>query len=307
MNLNGALEFTPDSESACLGLTVDLQARHQASGGPERRHGRRLLRGKFLRRKRRRSRASTCVDNARLLSAVEENALAERIKTGDLAAEQNLITANLRLVFIAVNDYMQCGVPADDLIQEGNLGLMRAARHFDPSTHTTRFATYAIYWIRCFIVRALASNRSLIHHPEQTRQAVCQSLGELTLAEGPAADHDLVKNEDRALVCAALLRLSPFEAWVISERFGLGEPPGRGTRLAAGRSDPASETEDPTNPGDPTGADDDGGRPSRSYFDRSYSDMGRECGLSVFRLRQVERTALDKLRAALAERVPEGP
>ena len=79
---------------------------------------------------------------------------------------QQLITANLGLVLRAVSDYKQCGVPLDDLIQEGNLGLIRAARHFDPSTHTARFATYATYWIRCFIVRALASNGSLIQRPE---------------------------------------------------------------------------------------------------------------------------------------------
>ena len=62
----------------------------------------------------------------------------------------------------------------------------------------------------------------------QNERGICQSLDDLTLADGPAPDQDLVNNEDRALVCAALRRLSPFEAWVICERFGLGEPAGRG-------------------------------------------------------------------------------
>src|SRR6202020_2487303 len=82
--------------------------------------------------------------------------------------QKELSTAKLRLVFLAVSDYKRCGVPLDDLIQEGNLGLIRAARHFDPSTHAARFATYATYWIRCFIVRALASHGSLVQLPEES-------------------------------------------------------------------------------------------------------------------------------------------
>ncbi len=294
------------------------------------------------------------------LSASEERALAERVKTGDVDAEQQLITANLGLVFLAVSDYKRCGVPLDDLIQEGNLGLIRAARHFDPSTHTARFATYATYWIRCFIVRALASNCALIQRPEksqlvllqyrkavdelrargaassgepgskspsldevagylgvpphrleearltQNEQGVCESLAELTLADGPAPEQDVVTNEDRTIVCAALRRLSPFEAWVICERFGLGEPAGRGMPGTSPRRDPVPETQRSAILAGPSEATPvSGTRASESYFQRSYIDMRRDCGLSVFRLRQVEKTALDKLRGLLGHRIAE--
>ena len=233
--------------------------------------------------------------------SARKSALAERIKTGDVDAEQKLVTANLLLVLKAVNDYTRRGVSDDDLIQEGNLGLIRAARHFDPMAHSSRFATYATYWIRCFMVRALATN-NLSNEP-----TVCQNLGDLTEAECPATDIDCVRNEDRAPACAAIRRLSPFEAWVISERFGLGEPPGRAIRLAARPCEPAHEAENLANLTDPSGAASiDTGRGSESYFQRSYIEMGRECGLSAFRLHQVEKTALDKLRRALAERAPEG-
>jgi RNA polymerase sigma factor (sigma-70 family) len=257
-----------------------------------------------------------------------------------------------------VRDYKHCGVPLDDLIQEGNLGLIRAARHFDPSAHTARFATYATYWIRCFIVRALASNGSLIQRPEhahllrlqyreavgelrargtaasgassskspsldevarylgipahrleearmaQNEQGLCQSLADLTLADGATPDQGLVTNEDRALVCAALRRLSPFEAWVICERFGLDEPPGRGIRRGSSGRDPEIETARSATQANAHGDPPAGGIRSReSYFQRSYIEMGRDCGLSVFRLRQVEKTALDKLRGFLGRKM----
>ena len=131
----------------------------------------------------------------------------------------------------------------------------------------------------------------------ENEQTIFQGLGERTLADGDVPDHDIVKNENRAIVCAALRRLSPFEAWVIGERFGLGETAGHEPRLAVRRIDAVHETVGRTGPATPTGAGAvDTERVSEAYFQRSYIDMGRECGLSVFRLRQVEKTALDKLR-----------
>ena len=87
---------------------------------------------------------------------------------GDTAAQKQLITANLALVLRAVRDYKRSGIPMDDLVQEGNLGLIRAAQSFDPSAHTARFATYARFWIRASLLRALASNGSLIQLPERS-------------------------------------------------------------------------------------------------------------------------------------------
>ena len=86
---------------------------------------------------------------------------------GDTTAQKQLIMANLASVRGAVREYRRSGIPLDDLIQEGNLGLIRAAQHFDPSTHDARFATYARFWIQASLVRALASNGSLIQLPER--------------------------------------------------------------------------------------------------------------------------------------------
>ena len=358
MNSHGTLGFKPAGEPSGLNRIDDSEVRRSGNGGSGRAHGGRSFRNVWHRRVARRPPGAQYPPGDDQLSAVEERMLAERGKAGDVDAEQQLVTANLRLVLHAVRDYRRCGVPVDDLIQEGNLGLIRAARNFDPLTHSARFATYATYWIRCFIVRALASNGSLIHRPEhaqllrlqyreavdalrarraaagsepgspsptleevsqylgvpahrleeanliQSDQAVCQSLADLTLADGPAPEDSLVITEDRAMVGAALRRLSPFEAWVICERFGLDKPHGRGIRQApivrasseetTGSASRANSSADPSV------------RSSRSreaYFERSYNDMGRDCGLSVFRLRQVEKTALAKLRGFLALRM----
>jgi hypothetical protein len=99
--------------------------------------------------------------------------------------------------------------------------------------------------------------------------------------------------------------LSPFEAWVISERFGLGEAAhGRGLRWASREHDVETKTVGGAIATASAGAAQLGGpNPSGSHYQRSYVCMGRDCGLSVHRLRQVEKTALDKLRGFLSRRV----
>jgi RNA polymerase sigma factor (sigma-70 family) len=92
--------------------------------------------------------------------------LALRIKAGDQAAREALIVANLRLVMRIASAYKSRGATVDDLIQEGNRGLMRAAESYDPQTHNCRFASYATFWIRCMIQRALTANFSLIRVPD---------------------------------------------------------------------------------------------------------------------------------------------
>ncbi len=100
------------------------------------------------------------------LSPTDERELAERIKRGDTAARKQLILANLRLVVSIVRRYQSSKLSFDDLIQEGNLGLIRASQDFDPTVHDTRFSTYAELWIKAFVHRALIANDSLIRVPE---------------------------------------------------------------------------------------------------------------------------------------------
>ena len=99
-----------------------------------------------------------------LLTAEKEIQLARKIVAGDMDAQQCLIEANLRLVVSIAKRYNNHGVSLLDLIQEGNLGLIRAAQKFDPA-RGFRFSTYATWWIRQAISRAVAEHTRAIHIP----------------------------------------------------------------------------------------------------------------------------------------------
>jgi RNA polymerase primary sigma factor len=100
-----------------------------------------------------------------LLSHEEEIILAKRAQAGDIRARRRLVEANLRLVISIARRYTNSGVPLIDLIQEGNLGLMRAAEKFD-WRRGFHFGTYATWWIRQAISRAAGEQSRLIHLPE---------------------------------------------------------------------------------------------------------------------------------------------
>lgn len=99
-----------------------------------------------------------------LISAEKELELAERIAHGDIEARNELVSANLRLVVSLAKRYQGCGMSLQDLIQEGNIGLMKAAEKFDASKGF-RFSTYAAWWINQTIGRALADQSKAIRVP----------------------------------------------------------------------------------------------------------------------------------------------
>ena len=99
-----------------------------------------------------------------LISAEKELELAEKIAHGDIEARNELVSANLRLVVSLAKRYQGCGMSLQDLIQEGNLGLMKAAEKFDASKGF-RFSTYAAWWINQTIGRALADQSKAIRVP----------------------------------------------------------------------------------------------------------------------------------------------
>ena len=104
------------------------------------------------------------INETALLTADQEKSLARAIAVGDNAARDQMVRANLRLVVNIARGYTGKGLVLQDLIEEGNLGLLRAVEGFDP-TMNTRFSTYASYWIKQSIKRALVNTAKTIRIP----------------------------------------------------------------------------------------------------------------------------------------------
>lgn len=99
-----------------------------------------------------------------LITADEEIQLAKRIRDGDEEAAQKLVRANLRFVVSVAKQYLTVRMQLNDLINEGNVGLVKAAKKFD-ETRGFRFISYAVWWIRQSILQALAENQRMVRVP----------------------------------------------------------------------------------------------------------------------------------------------
>src|ERR1700759_1806010 len=104
------------------------------------------------------------INETALLTADQEKSLARAIALGDNSARDQMVRANLRLVVNIARGYTGKGLALQDLIEEGNLGLLRAVEGFDPAMGT-RFSTYASYWIKQSIKRALVNTAKTIRIP----------------------------------------------------------------------------------------------------------------------------------------------
>ena len=125
------------------------------------------------------------INETALLTAQEEKDLSNAIHEGDNAARDRMVRANLRLVVNIARAYTTKGLPLQDLIEEGNLGLLRAVEGFDPNMNT-RFSTYGSYWIKQSIKRALVNSAKTIRVPaymvellSKWRRATAQLTDEL--------------------------------------------------------------------------------------------------------------------------------
>jgi RNA polymerase primary sigma factor len=108
-----------------------------------------------------------------LLTADEEKELADRIKEGDEEARDRMIRCNLRLVVHVAKKYSRRGLHIMDLIEEGNIGLLKAVGHFD-SSFGTRFSTYAIWWIKQAIRRSLINTTKTVRIPAYMEELIAK-------------------------------------------------------------------------------------------------------------------------------------
>src|SRR5437763_213650 len=127
-----------------------------------------------------------------LLRPAEEVALAQRVARGDTEAADALAQANLRLVVTIAGHYRHCGLPLEDLIAEGNLGLLHAVQKYEWQ-RGCRFSTYAVWWIRQAITRAIGNHGHTIRVPVHLAEALARhtrAVEELahTLGSQPSAD-----------------------------------------------------------------------------------------------------------------------
>jgi RNA polymerase primary sigma factor len=137
------------------------------------------------------------INEVPLLSAEEERELGRRIQSGDLQARERMIRANLRLVVSVAKTYSERGLSLQDLIAEGNIGLMKAAEKFDPAAGC-RFSTYGTWWIKQSIRRALTNTVKQVRVPSYMAELISRwrvvSL-ELTYILGRAPTVEEVASE----------------------------------------------------------------------------------------------------------------
>jgi RNA polymerase sigma factor (sigma-70 family) len=216
-----------------------------------------------------------------LLSESGEFRVASAARAGEPLAHDHLVQANLRLVVKIARECGRNGASFEDLISEGNLGLIEAARRFDPG-RGVRFVCYAAWWIRKYVLLALQRQGAqasvpIPGPPSSSRGAPRQRARLLSLEEcsgrtgsrdaldviadpaGTRPDHQVMEQDLRGALRAALRRLPPRERAILEAHHGLGHRP-----------------------------------------PRSLQSIGDELGFTRERVRQIERHALDRARRLMA-------
>jgi RNA polymerase primary sigma factor len=251
-----------------------------------------------------------------LLTPQQEIELAVKIRKGNAAARERMINANLRLVVTIARDYANFGLPLLDLISEGNIGLTKAVERFDP-TKGAKLSTYAMWWIKQSIKRALANQSKTIRLPvhladklakmrrvslqmsdELGREPTDEELGgEIGInrekvarlksvgirpasLDAPIADNDLTEFGE---VIGDNEAQTPFE--LLRDKNLLGEVDGLLEVLDPREKKIISQR---------FGLD--GGQP------KTLEDVGKDFGITRERIRQLQNAALGKLRRALMKK-----
>ncbi len=254
-----------------------------------------------------------------LIDQEEEARLAKGIRRGEEEALDKLVRSNLRFVVSVSKKYRNQGVPLSDLINEGNLGLIRAAQRFD-ETRGIRFVTYAVWWIRQAILQALAEQSRIVrvplnragalHRLARHKAALVQELGRDPTAKEIAEGMDLTVEEVEQTLAIASTHLSLDAPMFHDDKSSLMES--LPDLLSRG---PEEETFEraltDTLEAALSTLEEREARILRLYFGlggnapRSLEDIGVEMGVTRERIRQIKEKALDRLRHASRARTLE--
>jgi RNA polymerase primary sigma factor len=253
-----------------------------------------------------------------LLTREEEARLARGIHDGDLESMRRMIESNLSFVVKVAGEYRNRGLPFEDLLSEGNLGLMEAARRFDP-TRGNKFITYATWWIRKAILQALRRQTSMVRIPtyqmekvkqlRETRRALHEQLGRAPRRQEVCEELDQpIESVDRLLL--HLTRAVSLDERVGRER----EVPLADLLVDRTGTSPEASTIRRDLAGRVRAALDTLGESERKILGLRFGlgvprletlrEIGQRLGMSRERVRQIEQRAKARLRALLGDVLP---
>jgi RNA polymerase primary sigma factor len=256
-----------------------------------------------------------------LLTVQEENDLAERIRNGDEKAREQMIKANLRLVVKIAHDYSGYGLSLSDLISEGNIGLMNAVERFDPEKGG-KLSTYGAWWIKQSIKRALANQSKTIRLPihmvdkiarmRRIASTLAEDLGREPTDDELAAELGLPRQK------IAMLKQAAQRPASLDAPINEGEATEYGEIISdEAASDPLEMLTDKNLQDQIGGLLSILNERERKIIDERFGlnglkpmlleDVGREFGVSRERIRQLQNSALAKMRKALLKKDKPAP